>query len=173
MRDREVPLGSAIPAAARAWHSIDQSATNKRAAQVWLDLCSDCVVRVTDPRHVGRDVERRRKRPTALVGHTHTKLARDELRAEIVRMTAKRRATGAPLLDERPQIGDEAIVSREEFVELAAAGDVLILERLRFARLWSANRRFHHFVVEGAKLRTMSWKKSRHRSEPLCHGRGR
>jgi len=35
---------------------------------VWLDLCPDRFVRVSDPGDVGRDVERRRQRPAAFVG---------------------------------------------------------------------------------------------------------
>src|ERR1041384_5500211 len=117
-----------MPDAARAFQSIDQSTAGERAAQVRLNLGSDRVVGVADPGDVGRDIERRRKRPAALVRDRHAEFARDQLGAEIVWVTTERSATHAPTLEQRPQVGDEPIVSREQLVELSAARNVLILE---------------------------------------------
>src|SRR5690606_18545013 len=103
--------------------------------QVRLDMLAERLVRVSHPAHVRRHVEGGVKRPPALVGYGDAELPRDQLCAQIIWMAAECGAARTTPLDEWAQVGDEPIVTRHEFVELAAGRDVLILERLRLARL--------------------------------------
>src|SRR5688500_18950771 len=98
-----------------------------------LDRGSECGVCVADPGHVRRDVEGRRELAAVLVGDRHAQLTRDELRAEVVWMTAQGAAPRPAPFDERSEVGDEPIMTGHQLVELAPCADVLILERLRLA----------------------------------------
>ena len=93
-RSRIAP-GPAASWGTRTWtqrpSSFDQAPPGQRSLQDGLDQCSEHRVRIADPADVGRHVERRAERPAALIGDRYAKLARDELRAEIVRMTTQRR----------------------------------------------------------------------------------
>src|SRR5262245_8376631 len=99
--------------------SSDQSAPGQRALELRLDARPQRLVRIANPRHVGRDIERRGQWSAALVRHRHTELAGDELRAEIVRMAAEGSGS-VSLAEQRSQIGDEPIVPGHQLVELAA-----------------------------------------------------
>ena len=132
-----------------------QSISPRRVSACWrCGSTSALSARVgeADPAHVRCHVERRGERRALLVGDEHAELARDQLGAEIVRMAAERGPAGAAPLEERPQVGDEAIVPRHQLVQLPAARDVLVLERLRLARLWRPEHRRHHFVVDRGEL---------------------
>src|SRR5215208_6778204 len=85
------------------------------------------------PTHVGRHVERRGQWTAVFDGDRYAQLARDEFGAEVVRVAAQRGTAWAVPLEERPQVGDEAIVPRHELVQLPASGDVLVFEQLRLA----------------------------------------
>ena len=74
-------------------------------------------------------------------------------------MTAERRPASAAPLEQRPKIGDEPIVAGHQLVELTARGDVLILERLRLARLRWSQHRLHHFVIYCGELARLPGKK--------------
>src|SRR5947207_12726375 len=65
-----------------------KAAAGERLKQQRLDLCADARVGVAGPRHVRLDREARAKRPAPNVRHDHPGLARDKLRAEVVRVTA-------------------------------------------------------------------------------------
>src|SRR5439155_9620047 len=71
----------------------------QRTAKRWLDDAADGRVRVTDPGDVRLYRQRRGQRRTSFVSHDDAELARDELRAHVVGMTAEWRI-GA--LHERP-----------------------------------------------------------------------
>ena len=82
-------------------------------------------------------------------------------------MAAERGAARAAALEQRPQVGDEAIVTRHQLVQLAAGRDVLILERLRLARLRRPEHRRHHFVVDRGKLGATPGKEARDRRKAV------
>src|SRR4051794_13549167 len=89
-------------------------------------------------------------------------------------MTAERRPPGPTTLEERPQIRDKAIVARHQLVQLATARNVLVLERLRLARLWWSTHRRHHFIVNRRELGSTTREESRnHRKTVSQGGRGR
>ena len=101
------------------------------------------------------------------VGDGHAELARDELGAEVVRMAAQRGASRPVPLEERPKIGDEAIMTRHELVELPASGDVLIFEQLRLARRRRPEHRRCYFVVDGRELGAVAREEARDRRKPV------
>ena len=110
-----------------------------------------------------------------LIGHHHAQLAGDELGAEIVWMTAERRTVGSPApLEQRAQIGNEAIVARHQLVELPAARDVLIFEQLRLSRLRRPQNRLDDLVVNRGQLGADTGEEPRdHREAVRDRGRRR
>src|SRR5437762_9314311 len=119
------------------------------------------LVRVADPGDVGCDVERRAEWTAAFVGYRHAELACDQLRAKIVRMAAERSSARPAPLEKRTKIGHEPIVPGHQLVELTASADVLILERLRLARLRGPEHRLHDFVIDCREVRTIAWEEPR------------
>src|SRR5918912_4616540 len=108
-----------------------QPAPFERRAQQRLDLCLYPRVRVADPGHVRLDRQRRAQLPAFNVRDDDARLARDQLRAEVVRVAADaERAPALPqqLLHQRPQVGREAVVPRHQLVELPAARRVLVFK---------------------------------------------
>src|SRR5256885_17186904 len=112
-----------------------------------MDKCLERGGRVADPADIRCHIKRRVEPCALLVGTQSSERARDQFRAQIVRMTAERGPTGPLTLEQRSQIGAEAIVTRNKLVKLTAARDVLILERLRLATLRRPAHRGHHFIV--------------------------
>ena len=109
-----------------------------------------------------------------LVSHQNAQLARDQFRAEIVWVAAERGAARTATLEERSEIGDEAIVARHQLVKLAATRDVLILEQLRLARLWRPHHRFDHFIINRCELGSTAREESRNHGKAMserCRGR--
>ena len=116
---------------------VDPSPRTKRLLQQRLDLRADVRVGVPRPRDLGLHVQRRIERPTARIGHDHAALFRDERAADVVRMARECRrqpAFGQDGTEKRTKIGDEAIVSCHELVQLTAGRGVLILEAVGLSR---------------------------------------
>ena len=89
-------------------------------------------------------------------------------------MAAERGAARTATLEERSEISDEAIVACHQLVELATARDVLVLERLRLARLWRPTHRCDHFIVNRRELGSTARKESRNHGKAVSQGcRGR
>ena len=76
------------------------------------------------------------------------------------------------LLGERPQVGHEAVVPGHELVELAAAGDVLVLEAVRLARTHGAEGAQHDLLVDRRQLVAGPRKEARHGGEAVGDGAG-
>src|SRR6185295_112817 len=151
--------------------SIDQSSPRQRASKMWLDECLEGGVRIADPAYIRGHVEWRAERHALLVGYQNAVLTRDQLRAEIVRVAAERGPTGTMTFEERSEISDEAIVARHQLVELAAARDVLVLERLRFTRLWRPTHRCDHFIINRCELGSIARKEPRNHGKAVSQGR--
>src|SRR4051794_35181771 len=66
----------------------DKSELMQQVIEDWFDKCLQVPVGVPDPGHIGFGVERCPNRPTFWRCHDHAGLFGDQLRAQIVRMTA-------------------------------------------------------------------------------------
>src|SRR5215208_5659683 len=78
---REAPLTGN-----EAGASVEQSSPIQRVSKMWLDDCLEIAVRIPDLPYIGCDVEWCLERQTMCVGHEDAELARDQFRAQIVRM---------------------------------------------------------------------------------------
>ena len=123
-------------------------------------------VRVPHPRDVGVDAQWRIERLPVRVGDDHAALLRDQRRADVIRVTAsaaRQPAAREHRTQQRPQIGDEAVVAGRQLVELPTGRGVLILEALRLAgRVW-AERAAHDRLVDAPPARRARREKARHR----------
>ena len=151
--------------------STDQSSPGQRASEMWLDECLEMAVRISHPRDIGCDVEWRVERQTLFVGHEDAQLPRDQLCAEIVRMTAERGTASMATIEQRSQISDEAIVAHHQFVQLATAGDVLIFEQLCLAGLWRSHHRGYYFIINRREFGSIARKESRNHGKAMSQGR--
>ena len=91
---------------------------------------------VTHPRHLGVHVQGHIERLTMSIGHNHAALFCDERAADVVWMACEcwwQSALGQDRTEKWTKIGDEAIVSNHEFVQLTPGRGVLILEAVRLS----------------------------------------
>src|SRR5262245_17211669 len=118
-----------------------QTAASQRTLQRGLDTLAHARIRVSDPRDVRFDVERRVNRTANAVGKNDTQLLSDHCGADVVWMTTQRvgqTARGVNRLREGPDVGDEPVPPCHQLVQLTARREVLILETRRLARHWRA-----------------------------------
>src|SRR4051794_10050774 len=85
-----------------------------------LDLLAQLGVRISDPRHAGRRIERPIQRLAAGVGNGDAGLLRDEQAGAIVGVTAHALRLALGSVEHRAQVGVETVVADYQFVELAA-----------------------------------------------------
>src|SRR2546423_2560910 len=144
---------------------FEKSARVERRTQKRLDLAAYVFVRVARPRALARDAGRGAERPARRrVCHDDARLARDQLGAEVVGVTADAereaaRRQHAP--HERAQVCDEAVVPGHQLVELTARREVLILETVRLAGPRGAERASDDLLVNGRKHVARPRKESR------------
>ena len=84
--------------------------------------------------------------------------------AERMRQPARRRAAD---VQQRADVGDEAVVSRHQLVQLAAGREVLILEARRLARHRRAEHLGHDLVVDRGEHVARAGKEAAHRRESV------
>ena len=85
-------------------------------------------VRVADPRHRRRGVERHVERRAARIGDDAARLLEQHRGADVVGVARERVG-----VDERAQVGDEAVAAGDQLVELPARRDVLVVEHVAAA----------------------------------------
>jgi hypothetical protein len=104
----------------------------------WFDERADLGVRVANPCDVCFGIERRIDRFTARGRDDYAGPFGDEFGAEVVGMAAMAGGDATlrgETLDEWTQVGDEAVLTDGEVVELAPGADVLVFEEADFAVL--------------------------------------
>src|SRR5712692_8767748 len=118
--------------------NIQQAAMRERALQERLDLPLNMTIRVACPRDVGFHIKRRSQSFSPGVRYDDAHFARNEFRAQIIRMATYAKREPSPIqqgFHQRPQIGNETIVPRHQLIELAATRKILIFEAMRLPRL--------------------------------------
>ena len=127
--------------------STASATPSQRRSSAGSTRARSCCIRVSNPRHVRLQIERRVERirhpRAATITPSSSAMSIVQM---IVRMTAQRSGqarAGRGSAHQRPNVGDETIVPGHQLVELPTCRQILILETRRFAwrRLGRAARR--------------------------------
>src|SRR6185503_13195166 len=118
----------------------------KRLLESRLDERTQPFVRIADPGDRCDEREGRVERTTIRRRQHDARFGRDERGRDIVRVTVEAgcfTASSEDGFEEGSEIRVEAIVPRDELVELPGARSVLILEACRAPRNWRSQNRAH------------------------------
>src|SRR6184192_2124073 len=94
----------------------------------WFEFSAQRVIRERGPRYAGGHVHRCVERASAAIGDDDARLLGDQQRGAIVRVTAESFRLTLKGVEERAQVGIEAVVPDDQLVELSAGRDVLVVE---------------------------------------------
>src|SRR5687768_14334230 len=120
-----------------------------------LDLSADVRVGVPGPCDFSVDVQRCIESSTAGAGDDDAALLRNQRAADVVGVACQRRweaARGEQRAQQRSKVGDEAIVSGHQLVELASGRGVLVLEAVRLPRWVRSQRGADDVFVDRGEL---------------------
>src|SRR5690606_25052903 len=99
-----------------------------QAAQYRSDTARECWVGIRCPGNGRRGIERRIQLSARRSFNHTTRLAKDQLRADVVRMTRQLSREPELTKHQRTNISDEPVVAGQNFRQLATGRDVLIVE---------------------------------------------
>src|SRR5262249_28042385 len=148
----------------RAGRNSQKAPSRERSAEDRLDPGTEGSIGVADPRNLGVHVERHVELTAAGRAQDDPRLAREERGATIVRVAGHGRglaALGEDAVEEGPQVGVEAVVPRDELVELAAGRDVLIFETGRAPGRERPDERAHELLLQRGDGVARAGKKAR------------
>ena len=147
-----------------------ETTVSQHTVQHWLDLTTNRVVCVPNPRDIGLDIKWSTQRFATLVGDNNTCLTRYQFCAQIVRMTADaQHEPGAVqyLLSQRTKICDKTIVAHHQLVKLTARREILIFKAMSLTALdWPEHATNDRFVDRG-EFFPCARKEPRHHREPM------